>query len=301
MHFSAPYHHGYTHLLPRLCSDGWTKDVIKTNRDQWMNMNNIPTYTNTFTFTAASNATQIMLSLECCHSPPHQWWQMHLDCKIRLTHNLLLWPWLLSIQPPSQNRSSTIASTHLMGENLSPHFTQVLMTRSAAIGQPVDVQHLHSSVCHGLSCFSFCPCHYGGWPGATRNWWREILLLKRKWKKRKIGRDSATAIFVRGWLQLIGCSSSSSAQKWWMWTVETDTSTKDEWSVIFSAVSSVKSWTLHHILLFYEAHCSCTHIFSASIIWSGNTLMSLVIKKKKKKHSRHLGLHPSLQREPPLI
>lgn len=111
------------------------------------------------------------------------------------------------------------------------------------------------------------------------------IFVEKKMEKRKIGGESATAIYVRGWLQLIGCSTSSSAQKWWMWTVESDTSTKDEWSVIFSAVSSVKSWTLHHILLFYEAHCSCTHIFSASIIWSGNTLMSPVIKKTQQAFS----------------
>lgn len=125
-----------------------------------------------------------------------------------------------------------------------------------------------------LSLWWVASCHTRLVPGADRD--TSAVLLKRKWKKKNRW-DSPTAIYVREWLQLIGCSSSSSTHT----EHKSDecglvghcrrlgTTTKDEWSVLFSAESPLRSWTRRHILLFYNSHCSChTHLFCQHyLVW----------------------------------
>lgn len=106
-----------------------------------------------------------------------------------LTHQLPLWPWLLSIQPPNQIRSNAVSSTHLTVESLSVHFTQALMVHSAAIRQPVDVWHLT------LCVMVYSVFHYvlvtvvGGqlqhWIGSLRGQRYFCSVVKKKMEKKK--------------------------------------------------------------------------------------------------------------------
>lgn len=99
-------------------------------------------------------------------------------------------------------------------------------------------------------------------------------------------------------LQLIGCRGpfgSRRVQKWWMRAcgATSHTRAEDERSISFSAESFMSPGCCavfcfsQHILILW-----CTY-FSARIIWSGNTLMSRLIKT----HGRHLWLYSVLQGE----
>lgn len=159
-----------------------------------------------------------------------------------------------------------------------------------------------SSACHGLECFFIrlslqwvAGCHTRLVPEVDS--YTSAMLLKKKCAERTelLGFTHRNLCEK---LRLIGCRGpfgSRWVQKWWMGAcgATSDTRAEDERSISFSAESFMSLGCCavfcfsQHVLI-----SRCTY-FSASVIWSRNTLMSLLIKT----HGRRLGLYSSLQRK----
>lgn len=260
-------------------------------------------------FLCSYSATFIGLK---CHSDPVRWSSamaasIHDDRRTlevksggRVTCDLPLWSQPLDIQPTKQIRGNSATSTHLTAESLFAHFTQVLTFHGAVIRPPVGAWR--PTPCLTVwSVFLFIH-HCGEWPVATLPWfpkWTVILLWccrNRKTQREQNCWDSPPEICVRGYGWLVAAAAALSDH--FECTNDecgatSDTQAEDERSISFSAESFISPGCCavfcfsQHVLI-----SQCTY-FSARIIWSGNTLISLLIKA----HGRHLGHYPSLQWE----